>query len=401
MPLILDGTNGISGVDGSAGTPSYQGTDSDTGLWYPAANTVALSTGGSERMRIDSSGRVLIGTTSGTRKLTVYENAAQVDLSIVSSTTGLAVIQMGDTAADNQGQIIYRNNGDSMEFAVNGAERMRITSSGNVGIGTSSPTDSNGFGRVIDMQSSTGAAIYVRSTGAPTTGAYLGFVGSNSNAYLFNKASAPLLFGVNDGETGRFTTGGYLKVANNGNYYGPSVSSHELRNTVDGNNVVYIIHAGSAPYGPYMRFSGASPNNSTNYYMYCDDTVSARFIVNSNGNVLNSNGTYGAISDIKKKENIVDATPKLDDVMQLKVRNFNFKTDPDLKQIGFVAQEFEEVFPNMVEDTAEMGDDGKPTGETSKTIKMSVLIPILTKAIQEQQAQIEELKQEIAALKAK
>ncbi len=85
---------------------------------------------GTTAVTIDTSQRVLIGTTSGTRKLTVYENAAQVDLSVVSSTTGVAVIQMGDTAADNQGQIIYRNSSDQMEFGVNGAERMRITSGG-------------------------------------------------------------------------------------------------------------------------------------------------------------------------------------------------------------------------------------------------------------------------------
>lgn len=95
---------------------------------------------GTTAVTIDTSQNVGIGTTTPTRKLTVYQNAAQVDLSIVSSTTGLAVIQMGDTAADNQGQIIYRNNGDSMEFAVNGAERMRITSGGQLLVGTTTGT---------------------------------------------------------------------------------------------------------------------------------------------------------------------------------------------------------------------------------------------------------------------
>ena len=129
MSLILNGTDGLSDVDGTAATPAIRGTDANTGIFF-GSDIIGFSEGGVEAARFDASGRLLIGTTSGTRKLTVYENASQVDISIVSSTTGVAVIQMGDTAADNQGQIIYRNNGDSMEFGVNGAERMRIDSGG-------------------------------------------------------------------------------------------------------------------------------------------------------------------------------------------------------------------------------------------------------------------------------
>ena len=119
------------------------GTTSTTALNLSGDTTGVLqlqTNGTTAAMTIDTSQNVGIGTTTPTRKLTVYQNAAQVDLSIVSSTTGLAVIQMGDTAADNQGQIIYRNNGDSMEFAVNGAERMRITSGGTLLVGTTTET---------------------------------------------------------------------------------------------------------------------------------------------------------------------------------------------------------------------------------------------------------------------
>jgi hypothetical protein len=64
MTLNLSGSTGISGVDGSAGTPALQGTDSNTGISFPAADTVAINTGGSERTRVDSSGRLLVGTSS-------------------------------------------------------------------------------------------------------------------------------------------------------------------------------------------------------------------------------------------------------------------------------------------------------------------------------------------------
>jgi hypothetical protein len=59
MSLILDGTNGLSDVDGSAATPAIRGTDTNTGIFFPAADTIAFSEGGTEVMRIDSSGRVI------------------------------------------------------------------------------------------------------------------------------------------------------------------------------------------------------------------------------------------------------------------------------------------------------------------------------------------------------
>jgi hypothetical protein len=58
MPITINGTTGISGVDGSAGTPSIQGTDTNTGVFYPAADTVGISTGGTERLRVDSTGNL-------------------------------------------------------------------------------------------------------------------------------------------------------------------------------------------------------------------------------------------------------------------------------------------------------------------------------------------------------
>ena len=64
MPITISGSTGIAGVDGSASTPAVQGTDTNTGIAFPAADTVAIGTGGSERMRIDSSGNLLVGTST-------------------------------------------------------------------------------------------------------------------------------------------------------------------------------------------------------------------------------------------------------------------------------------------------------------------------------------------------
>ena len=64
-PLVLDGTNGVSGVDGTASNPSLEGTDSNTGVFFPAADTVAIATGGTERVRVNSAGNTqTVGTIS-------------------------------------------------------------------------------------------------------------------------------------------------------------------------------------------------------------------------------------------------------------------------------------------------------------------------------------------------
>jgi len=67
MTVTINGTTGIAGVDGSAGTPAVQGGDTNTGVFFPAVDTVGVATSGTERMRIDSSGDVLIGATSATQ----------------------------------------------------------------------------------------------------------------------------------------------------------------------------------------------------------------------------------------------------------------------------------------------------------------------------------------------
>lgn len=59
MPLILNGSTGISGTDGSASVPAYQGTDTNTGIFFPAADTIAFAEGGVEALRIDSSGNAI------------------------------------------------------------------------------------------------------------------------------------------------------------------------------------------------------------------------------------------------------------------------------------------------------------------------------------------------------
>ena len=141
----------------------------------------------------------------------------------------------------------------------------------------------------------------------------------------------------------------------------------------------------------------------------CDNTASAPLVVTTagadklyihgNGNVVNTNNSYGALSDIKLKENVVDATPKLADLMQVQVRSYNLIGDTT-KQIGVVAQELEAVFPSMIDESPDRDSESNDLGTTTKSVKYSVFVPMLIKAIQEQQAIIESLTARVSALEA-
>jgi hypothetical protein len=161
--------------------------------------------------------------------------------------------------------------------------------------------------------------------------------------------------------------------------------------------------------------SFAAGNNVTaNYHLQCFTNSSSgqveRLRIANNGNVTNSNGSYGTISDIKLKENIVNTSPKLDDLLKIRIVNYNLKETGE-KHIGVIAQELEQIFPALIEESEDFETiqvetkDGRKTTEqiplntTTKTVKMSVLVPMLIKGLQEtneiiksQQAQLNELK---------
>jgi hypothetical protein len=156
---------------GAVGTPSYTFTgDTNTGMWSPAADTIAFSEGGVEAMRIDSNANVSIGTTAGYggygsgRGLTlsnqsslIFQNASNT---WNSTTAGGAVTYF----SDNNMYIDAKDSASNVIFRVNGAtERARITSAGNVGIGVSSPNN-YGAGYTSLHVSNTSGGVF-RSTG--------------------------------------------------------------------------------------------------------------------------------------------------------------------------------------------------------------------------------------------
>ena len=147
----------------------------------------------------------------------------------------------------------------------------------------------------------------------------------------------------------------------------------------------------STPYGIKLDFDSATPNNTTSYFITCQDSTNDKFIVYSNGAVQSRANSYTGISDERLKENIVDANPKLDELNQVRIVNYNFKDEPDKKQLGVVAQELQEIFPKMV---SEYGEDGY------LGVKYSIFVPMLIKALQEADDKIDALTARIEALES-
>lgn len=189
--------------------------------------------------------------------------------------------------------------------------------------------------------------------------------------------------------------------------------------------------SGTNPYGLNIQFTGIS-GGAGQFFIACNDDAQ-RFRVNGNGNVQNINNSYGAISDLKLKENIVDVTPKLAKLLQVRIVNYTLKADPNkTKLIGVIAQELEQISPGLIEETpdyeevektrevevpaveAVLDDEGNevtpgtpattrteeytervPMGTVTKSVKYSIFVPILIKGMQEQQAQIEALQSQL------
>ena len=132
MALNINGTTGISGVDGSASAPALQGTDSNTGINF-ASDTVNINTGGSARATVDSSGNLGIGTTNpngesinGSQNLVIMDTTSDGGMNIKTGTTANAQIHFSDTGANGQGRFVYDHSEDSMKHFTGGTERMRL-----------------------------------------------------------------------------------------------------------------------------------------------------------------------------------------------------------------------------------------------------------------------------------
>ena len=177
-----------------------------------------------------------------------------------------------------------------------------------------------------------------------------------------------------------------------------SPDNHLHVTVANGNDNTYVAKFENAdadnPNGILINHSGgdfSSDDSADHTAIQYSDNNSGVFSVFGDGDVVNEDNSY--TSDIRIKTNVVDATSKLDELLKLKVRNFHYK-DSDgnavgKKRIGFIADEFETVFPSLIKkrEIKKLGVEF----DDLKTITASALVPILVKAVQELSAKVEAL----------
>ena len=187
-----------------------------------------------------------------------------------------------------------------------------------------------------------------------------------------NSVSGDLLFSVT--QSGETTPTPRYRIDNAGAHSMTGKESVLFSSTEAAAGTSYIVFVG--------RHSSTGINSGTN-----------SCFIYSNGNIYNTNNVYSVISDVSLKENIVDANSQWLDIKNLQVRNFNFKASTGHQtntQIGFIAQEVEQVSPGLVEEIN--------TGDaTIKGVKTSVLLVKAVKALQEAMEKIDQLQSRLDA----
>lgn len=296
-------------------------------------------------------------------KITIPNSSSDV-LTFGSGNTPTAAQIAGIDSGSSNGQLALYTTASGTS-----TERVRVDSSGNVGIGTSSP------GERLRVQNTTGVnTTFTNSVDADVK------INLTSGVALISPSTGVLALGTSSTERMRIDTSGNLLVGTT---------------SVFGAGGISIQPSAAAPTVDVK--GSATTNGSSVFNVYSTGASAYRFYVGMGGTISATSTTISSLSDSRLKENVRDLDVGLDAIMALKPRLYDWKEGKgaDIKNArGFIAQEFETVFPDLIDEWR----DPAPEGEDPYKSVRQDLIPTLVKAIQEQQAIITSLTDRITAL---
>ena len=312
-----------------------------------------------------------------------------------------SVAAPGLTSDGNDGVVVGSS---QLDFSIGGASKATLTSAGRLGVNTTSPahlfqvadgTTAIGFSRsannpeiVFDSNNLASAAVIKASESSG--GGYIEHFTKNTSGTLKNRFS--------------IDTDGITNIIGKESGLGFQTNHHCIQNNNSSSWALQIVNTASLGYGVEIRVN-TDTNSREAFYVYSSSGSEAKADIRSNGTFNSRTGTYGTYSDIKLKENIVDASSQWNDIKAVKIRNFNFKNDTSkVKMLGVVAQEIETICPSLVETNPDIETDENgervEIGTFTKTVKSSILYMKAIKTLQEAQARIETLEAKVAALEA-
>ncbi len=401
MPYIGSGVSRFNTADGLtvSGTAEVTGASTLTGaVTANAGVTVGTAT-------IDSNGDIKLADSD------VLYLGSGLDLQIQHNGSGSFITDAGtgdlhlrtDTnlniqnAAGSENKAVFATDGAVTLYHDNAA-KIATTSTGVdvTGVVSGDTLNINGTGSgdiaIINTTANSGTGLYVNSQTANQID-LVGYDGSAANAVNIRSggsSGAGLNVDTSNNVGIGITPTSPLHVSSAGT---GNVANVIATNTSYGNDVLQIRCGRSGATTEY--------NNLTVF----ENSSTLKMLIRANGNLLNSNNSYGSLSDQTLKENIVDSTSQWDDIRAIQVRKYNF-IDSDEIQIGVVAQELEAAGMSGLVESVEMysaNEEDEPVrnGEFKKSVKYSVLYMKALKALQEAMTRIETLETEMTALKAR
>ncbi len=227
-------------------------------------------------------------------------------------------------------------------------------------------------------------------------------IGTEDPALVFATGTSGTSSGAS--ERMRITSGGYLKASPTGAYLGSNSNIHEFRGNTSNSYEVIISNFANAPASQYVldiRFSVSTPNNTSARFWNCEDQSATRAYMRSNGGLSNYQANNTDLSDIRTKTDIIPIESYWDKFKSLEIVKYKYNDQThDDYNIGVIAQQVESVAPEFV-DVEGWDKEDMASEEPLKSIYTKDLYHATIKVLQEAMAKIEEQQAQIEELKSK